>query len=120
MAKTTTQKGLGHIHQEAVKYLKQKHRDGSPCDICGRPMWLNPVMNYDYDPDPEAKVRGNGVLQGDHSTISRKECMRKGIPIPPPDRLVHAECNRLRGAGLNDHLVAGTQAEEQLSMPWPW
>lgn len=120
--KTTTEKGLGYHHQVAVESLKFRHKDGSPCEWCGRPMWLDPTKNYDYDPN--SPRRGNGVLQGDHSRMSRSECLRRGLPVPPPDRLLHAQCNRERGAGANDHLAVSNRTEpeipEQLSMAWPW
>lgn len=115
--KTTTQKGLGSRHQAAVDYLKKIHKDGSPCPICQRERWLDPTDNYDYKPG--SNHRGNGVLQGDHSGMSRAEAIRRGVPIPPPDRLLHAECNRMRGEGQNDHLLTGVTASK-FSMPWPW
>ncbi|AGT11705.1 HNH endonuclease [Mycobacterium phage Ejimix] len=94
--------GLGWRHQRALKALRRDHVDGSPCDWCGRPMWLDPTRNYDYD--PEVKRNGNGVLQGDHME-PRREYLKRGEPTPLPDRLLHAECNRQRGDGKNDHLA---------------
>lgn len=122
LAKTTTEKGLGTRHQAAVEYLKQVHKDGSPCDWCGREMWLEPTKNWDYDESAPGR-RGNGVLQGDHSVMTRKEALRQGMPVLPPDRLLHAECNRQRGAGGNDHLASNyreAQSAGTLFMPWPW
>ena len=125
MPRKTTDKGLGWRHQQAVEYLKLRHVDGSPCDWCGRARWLDPVKNWDYN--PEAATRGNGVLQGDHSRMSRKEALKRGEKVPPPDRLLHAECNRQRGAGGNDHLAvnrretpAADSSAGTPSMPWPW
>lgn len=122
MAKTTD-KGLGWKHQKAVEYLMYRHKDGSPCEWCGHPMWLDPTKNRDYNPD--SKRRGNGVLQGDHSKMSRSECLRRGLTIPSPDRLLHGECNRQRGSGMNDHLAYSTRSDtpdtpDNLAMPWPW
>lgn len=122
MAKKTNDKGLGFRHQAAVRFLKQQHKDGSSCDWCGRPMWLDATQNYDYDPSRPG-LRGNGVLQGDHSVIARSESLRRGEPPLPPDRLLHAQCNRERGAGANDHLAASSRANTdvgKLKMPWPW
>lgn len=119
----THKKGLGWVHEQVVDDLKKRHEDGSPCDWCGRPMWLDPKKNYDYNWDPEAPKRGNGVLQGDHSKISRSESIRRGEPVLPPDRLLHAECNRQRGSGGNDHLAASKQqsiSTGKLAMDWPW
>ena len=65
-------------------------------------MWLNPALNWDYD--PQSKRRGNGVLQADH-TIARKLFLEAGLPVPLPDRLLHGLCNVQRGAGGNDHLA---------------
>lgn len=119
--KTTKQKGLGWRHEQAVAELRRRHRDGSPCAWCGRPLYLNPVYNWDYD--PQKPRRGNGVLQGDHSVQTRSEALRRGERVLPPDRLLHAECNRQRGAGGNDHLAAASRTvidPEGLAMPWPW
>src|SRR5687768_12668406 len=77
--KTTTQRGLGHRHQQEVEKLKERHVDGSPCWWCGKPMFLSQK------------------LQGDHS-IPRS----KGGILP--DRLLHGPCNSARGDGARDHL----------------
>ncbi len=122
MAKKTAEKGLGSRHRNQVEYLKQQHKDGSPCDWCGKPMYLDATKNPDYDP-ARPGLRGNGVLQGDHSVLTRSEALRRGVPFMPPDRLLHAECNRQRGAGLNDHLAAVNQGASEvgeLKMPWTW
>ena len=118
--KTTTERGLGWHHRQAVANLKKRHKDGSPCEWCGRPMWLDPTKNWDFDPDPEAPKRGNGVLQGDHSKMSRSEAIKRGEKVLPPDRLLHAACNIQRGAGLNDHLALGVAPQDSLALPWPW
>lgn len=121
--KTTTEKGLGWRHRQAVDRLKRTHVDGSPCDWCGRPMYLDRTRNWDYNPDSTSPT--SGELQGDHAQMSRAECMRRGLPIPPPDRLLHQTCNIQRGDGGNDHLAASARATssvttDQLLMPWPW
>jgi hypothetical protein len=125
LARKTTDRGLGFRHQQAVDYLRLRLTDGSPCDWCGRPRWLDATKNWDYN--PEAATRGNGVLQGDHSGMSRSESLRRGEKVLPPDRLLHAECNRQRGAGGNDHLAVNNRGMAQVdigestpSMPWPW
>jgi hypothetical protein len=121
---STTAKGLGYRHQKATGALKKTHRDGSSCDWCGKPMWLDRTRNPDYDPVSTNPT--SGVLQGDHSKMARSEALRLGLPIPPPDRLLHGECNRQRGDGLNDHLAAantgatGLVDTSSLAMPWPW
>lgn len=121
-AKTTTEKGLGWRHQQAVEHLKKRHRDGDLCDWCGRPMYLDRTKNWDHNPESTSPL--SGQLQGDHSKMSRSEAIRLGVPIPPPDRLLHQTCNIQRGDGGNDHLAATNRtsqaAPEQLLMPWPW
>lgn len=117
---TTTQRGLGHRHRVAVKALMMRHQDGSPCDWCGKPMWRDHTRNWDYDPDQV----GSGKLQGDHGAMTRSEAIRRGIPIPLPDRLLHRKCNSQRGDGVNDHLAAANRSssavDERLVMAWPW
>jgi hypothetical protein len=101
--KTTTERGLGWRHQQMADALKRKHQDGTPCDWDGRPMYLDRTKNWDYD--PESTNPASGALQADHSKMSRGEALRRGLPIPLPDRLLHGECNRQRGDGRNDHLA---------------
>lgn len=120
--KTTHEKGLGWRHRQAVDALKRRHQDGSPCDWCGRPMYLDRTRNHDYQPDSTNPT--SGTLQGDHSVMTRSEAMRRGVPIPLPDRLLHGECNRQRGDGHNDHLAHAANNRvadpEHLAMAWPW
>ncbi len=115
---TTTQQGLGWRHQQAVAGLKRAHQDGAPCDWCGKPMWREHTRNWDYDPT----IPGSGKLQGDHGAMTRAEALRRGVPIPLPDRLLHRRCNSQRGDGVNDHLAAvnRTAPVERLVMAWPW
>lgn len=123
MPRKTTERGLGWRHQQAVESLKNKHIDGSPCDWCGRAMFLDRTCNWDYNPGASHL---SGGLQGDHSKMSRSEAIRRGEKVPPPDRLLHGECNRQRGAGGNDHLAAENRdsyqpaTEHVYAMPWPW
>lgn len=83
-------------------------------------MHLDPTKNWDYNPD----VPGSGVLHGDHGEMTRAEAIRRGLPIPLPDRLLHRRCNQQRGDGVNDHLAAANRGAEpeqaQLAMGWPW
>lgn len=116
---TTTQQGVGWRHQQAVAALWRKHADGAPCQWCGKPMWRDPTRNWDYDPNRP----GSGKLQGDHGAMTRAEAVRRGVPIPLPDRLLHRMCNGQRGDGVNDHLAAVNRAvtqQEPLVMAWPW
>lgn len=94
--RTTTQRGLGRRHQLAVWELRRNHVDGSPCDWCGRPMYLDRTRNWDYDPDADDL---SGGLQGDHSLP------RSRYSNSATDRLLHRRCNNQRGDGFNDHLA---------------
>lgn len=120
--KTTTERGLGWKHQQAVAALFRRHQDGSPCDWCGKPMYTEDRKNWDFDPDKP----GTGHLQGDHGGMTRKAAIRAGVQIPLPDRLLHRVCNQQRSDGVNDHLavvnrgkVAEATTTERLVMPWP-
>jgi hypothetical protein len=124
----TTERGLGWRHQQARNALLRKHTDGAPCAWDGRPMYRDRTKNWDYNPN--SNNPNSGALQADHSTITRAEAIRRGVPIPLPDRLLHGECNRQRGDGSNDHLawinsgrppVMDSSSETaQLQMAWPW
>lgn len=123
--KTTTEQGVGWRHQQAVAVLKRRHIDGSPCDWCGKPMWRDAHRNWDYDP----KIPFSGTLQGDHGAMTRAEAVRRGLPIPLVDRLLHRRCNQQRGDGVNDHLAVSASASARvgagstadvMAMDWPW
>lgn len=121
---SSTARGLGYRHRQAVEALKRRHVDGSRCDWCGKPLWLDETKNWDYDP----AIPGSGKLQGDHGAMTRAEAVRRGVPIPLADRLLHRRCNQQRGDGVNDHLAAvnrGSNADAgsprtRLLMDWPW
>lgn len=121
---STTAKGLGHRHRVAVEGLRRAMSDGSPCDWCGRPRYLDRTRNFDFN--PEATNPTSGTLHGDHSGMSRSEAIRRGVPIQLPDRLLHGACNIQRGEGGNDHLAASSAAGQSvvdtrdLAMAWPW
>ena len=82
--KTTTQRGLGHAHQQIRKRLLAKHRDGSDCWWCGEPMFKDPAANFDGHP-----------LAADHD-VAR---VNGGIKA---SRLLHLTCNSQRGDGSHD------------------
>ncbi|MFW0787632.1 hypothetical protein AAFP35_24315 [Gordonia sp. CPCC 206044] len=93
---TTTSRGLGWTHQQAVQRLKTRHIDGSPCWWCGQPMYRDRRRNWDH-----------ASLEGDHSTARSR-----GGTIA--DRLLHMTCNRERGDGSRDHLrpALGTRRDD--------
>jgi hypothetical protein len=116
----TTARGLGWRHQQAVAALRRKHHDGSPCAWCGEPCYLDRTQNWDYHPD---RNHLSGVLHADHNGLSRAEAIRRGLPIPLPNRLLHQTCNIQRGSGGLDHLAPANNDNidtSKLAMAWPW
>lgn len=88
-------------------------------------MYRDPSRNWDWSPN---KLH-SGKLHADHGAMTRAECIRRGLPIPRPDRLLHGTCNIQRGEGANDHLAATNRQlattyagvdTSTLSMDWPW
>lgn len=75
--KSTTQRGLGHDHQKQRERLLARLKDGDPCAWCGQPMTREME------------------LDADHELARSKGGKRAG-------RLLHASCNRSRGAGDRD------------------
>lgn len=71
---TTTQRGLGAVHQKDKKRLLAELRDGSPCWRCGQPMFRWQKLDRDHLID-----RSVGGANG-------------------PAVLAHASCNRSAGA----------------------
>lgn len=82
--KTTTEKGLGWPHRQAVARLMRKLVDGSPCWWCGLPMRKDKARNWD-----------GKTLAGDH-TVPRVA----GGQLA--DRLLHGMCNSQRQDGRYD------------------
>lgn len=75
--RTTTQRGLGHDHQKQRERLLSRLKDGDLCEWCSQP------MTRDME------------LDADHSLARSRGGKRA-------DRLLHAACNRSRGAGERD------------------
>ncbi|WP_155292969.1 hypothetical protein [Rhodococcoides fascians] len=75
--KTTTQKGLGHAHQEQRRHLLRVHIDGTPCAECGEPMFKTQALDADHE-------------------LARAHGGKKA------NRLLHASCNRSRKDGTRD------------------
>lgn len=114
----TTAKGLGWRHVQARKALERKHQDGTPCQWCGRPLYLDRTRNWDYNPESTSPT--SGTLHADHSRMSRNQAITLGQPIGLPDRLLHGVCNIQRGDGGNDHLATTQPPTQTLAMAWPW
>ena len=83
--RSTTARGLGHDHQENRTRLIARHRAGTPCWWCGKPMYADAAHNWDREP-----------LHADHTTARSKGGKHA-------QRLLHATCNRQRGDGSRDH-----------------
>lgn len=91
---TTTQRGLGWKHQRARARLLAKHRDGTPCPRCGKPMYRTQNLDAGHSKDR--------ALHGPHVEA---------------DRLEHRRCNRAAGAALGNQLrhvrrTAGAQVSK--------
>lgn len=84
--KTTTEKGLGWEHQQAVARLLRKHVDGALCWWCGLPMFKQPGHARNWD---------RKALAGDHS-VPRVAGGKLA------DRLLHGTCNSQRQDGRWD------------------
>lgn len=80
-------KPLGRAHRVEREQLLLKHRDGTSCAWCGRPMYRAAYRNHD-----------GLVLAADH-TLARA---KGGIVA---DRLMHYSCNSARGDGSRDDLA---------------
>jgi hypothetical protein len=97
----TTAKGLGHRHRQRRELLLRRHVDGSPCELCGQPMF-----------------RAQG-LQADHS---RPRALHG--PRELADRLTHSWCNESAGGRLGAQLNGKRSGRSEpdrsgLAMPWP-
>lgn len=76
---TTTKAGLGWAHQKRRGVLLDRHVDGTPCAVCGRPMYRSQR------------------LQADHS-------VPRALGGTEADRLLHGRCNESRGARLGNRM----------------
>lgn len=75
--KSTTERGLGYDHQKQRERLLARLVDGTPCEWCGQPMTREMELDADH-------------------RLARSRGGRRA------DRLLHASCNRARGAGDRD------------------
>lgn len=107
--RTTTERNLGHKHQQQRNRLFRNHTDGTKCWWCGRKMYRDKTLNFDQLP-----------LAADHS-IPRS----RGGTLA--DRLLHGRCNSERGDGSRDDqrpaLTGKTIDNDRglgpLAMAWP-
>lgn len=84
--KSTTERGYGYDHQKDREYLIFNHADGTPCDWCGQPMYIEPAKNFDHKP-----------LHADHTKASEKAAGGRA------DRLLHELCNKRKGHSDEEH-----------------
>lgn len=74
---STTDRGYGHQHQVNREALLYRHKDGTPCDWCGRPMYRDKSKNFD-----------GAALEADHIDADKNHRAR---------RLLHKRCNGQKG-----------------------
>jgi hypothetical protein len=75
--KNTTARGLGYDHQKQRERLLARLKDGDLCEWCGQPMTREMELDADH-------------------RLARSKGGKRA------DRLLHASCNRTRGAGDRD------------------
>lgn len=80
------QRGYGTPHDHARRRLMVKHKDGTPCWWCGKPMYRDKNRNFDGLPLCADHEDANGARDG-----------------KPATRLLHFTCNSSRKDGRNDH-----------------
>lgn len=102
--KSTTERGYGHRHQQERERLLYRHKDGSLCWWCGKPMYRDRKKNPDYD--RTSKDPASGALHADHTD-----------PEGVADRLLHEKCNKSRGHGDRDHLRPVLSKPEAAGLP---
>lgn len=73
-------RGYDDRHRANKKRLLARHKDGTACQWCGKPMWKNPENNFDKAP-----------LEADHSKPIKHHGQHQLA-----DRLLHRACNRQR------------------------
>lgn len=108
--RTNKERGVGWQHTQQRERLLARHRDGTPCWWCGRPLYRDAARN----PDGRA-------LHADHT-----RARSKGGTVA--DRLLHGSCNEARGDGSRDHdrpaaLSPADEPDEDLghlAIAWPW
>lgn len=84
--KTTTERGYGAQHQKQRRILLARHKDGTPCPECGKPMYKTASKNFD-----------NAALEADHGPGSALK-YADNKQATKATRLLHRTCNRSGGA----------------------
>ena len=91
-----TDRGYDRKHQIQRERLKYNHVDGTPCDICGQPMYRDKERNPDH-----------ATLEADH---------REGDKTQLAYRLLHRHCNRAIANKWVEH-GSGWYAQQGLNQP---
>lgn len=99
-AKSTTERGYGWQHQQARESLLRKHKDGSLCWWCGKPMYKDKTKNFDGKALARDHLEAEGARRGSHL-----------------DQLLHFTCNSQRQDGSNDHLRPAIAHQATFSTP---
>jgi 5-methylcytosine-specific restriction endonuclease McrA len=79
----TTALGMGYRYQQDRKHAIAAMPDGTPCELCGQPMYRTQKLHYDH-----IIPRALGGKDG-------------------PKRIVHAACNMRAGQALRTQLYRG-------------
>ena len=83
---SSSERGYGALHKRHRRRLLALLEEGTPCPVCGMPMYLDPKKNFDEAP-----------LEADHPPgHAQKYATNKRAN--PPRRLLHRRCNRSGGA----------------------
>lgn len=99
----TTQRGYGWIHMQQRKRLLHNHKDGTPCEYCGKPMFKDKTKNHDGFP-----------LEADHGKTRQKDATNKRTNLAT--RLLHKTCNARDGA----HAQHGTKPKPPPTPTFTW
>lgn len=95
---STTNRGYGATHVRQRKRLLYQLKDGTPCEVCGRPLYKDADKNFDGAP-----------LEADHgpgSALKFKNGAEKRTTLAT--RLLHRYCNRSGGAWESEQTARST------------
>lgn len=85
---STTERGYGWKHQKTRERLLRNHVDGTPCDVCGKPMYKDPTKNWD-----------GAKLEAEHP-IPQMTLPMAQRRHNEAKKLLHRFCNRSEGGKL--------------------
>ncbi|MCF8713011.1 AAA family ATPase, partial [Corynebacterium sp. MC-09] len=79
MTTSSTQRGYGYNHQTRRDQLLYNHVDGTPCDICGQPMYRDKERNPDH-----------ATLEADHREGDKTHLAYRLLHPPTPPNTSHS------------------------------